>query len=245
MLPWMSYQPYIVTAGAVDPVPDGLVGWYKMENNANDSSPYGNNGTEINVNYTTGKIGDASVNMAGNSSSYIALANNASLNLTGNISIAFWAYITSNPFPWHGVVGKCTDYGEKYTYGVEFNPSYGERTNRMHMWWSYNNGAGFVGYATDSSHQYTTNTWEHWVVVRSATTGNTYCKIYKNAVDAGATLINGSIGFPADSHEVQAKIGLNYSSGDATGMIGRLDDVRIYARILTPAEVTAIYNLGA
>jgi len=72
----------------VDPGTDGLVAQYSFENDVNDSSGNGLNGTIVgNATFAQGKVGTA---MEFDGASYIDCGNDAALDITGPIALALW-----------------------------------------------------------------------------------------------------------------------------------------------------------
>ena len=78
------------------------------------------------------------------------------------------------------------------------------------------------------------NTWELLTATIDGS-GNVY--FYVNGVQQNASA--GSLGGPLQNEVSGFRIG-NDTSGD--GLNGYIDDLRIYNRVLAPAEVQAIYN---
>jgi len=74
---------------------NGLVAYWPLNTNANDYSINSNNGSPVGATSTIGKINGAySFNGSGN---HINVLNNASLNMTGTISIQAWVKWNSEP----------------------------------------------------------------------------------------------------------------------------------------------------
>jgi len=79
----------------------------------------------------------------------------------------------------------------------------------------------------------TTGSWQHYTVTRSGST----VKIYKNGSDV--TSVSGTHSDPAATSLVI----LGSYNGGSNYLDGRLDQLRIYSRALTAADVLALYNL--
>ncbi len=75
------------------PPTNGLVAYYPFIGNANDASGNGNNGTVNGATLTTDRFGSANkaYNFDG-SSSYVQVADNPMLDLTGDFSLSLWEY---------------------------------------------------------------------------------------------------------------------------------------------------------
>ncbi|MDP2672102.1 MAG: hypothetical protein Q8O68_01165, partial [Candidatus Daviesbacteria bacterium] len=81
------------TFGPSSTLTQGLVGWWKMNGNADDSSGNGNNGTVIGATPTINKQGEANKAYSFNgSNNYISMGTSASLNMdTNDFTISAWA----------------------------------------------------------------------------------------------------------------------------------------------------------
>ena len=77
--------------------------------------------------------------------------------------------------------------------------------------------------------------WHHIVAVRNVVTGKLYLYVNGNEDATPATDNSGNIGTN------RIKIGCHFSS-TGFGIVGTIDDVRIYNKILTQAEITALYE---
>jgi hypothetical protein len=101
---------------------------------------------------------------------------------------------------------------------------------------SANDGFWFFnwpGAYTSMSVPYTLNTWVHLVWVH----GGGQLTAYKNGVVSGSPITSGNTG----SGSAQTRIGANSASNFSTAEI---DEVRVYNRALTAADVTALFQVG-
>jgi len=203
-------------------VPDGLIRYYKMD-----------------INPTTGVVTDYSTlasdgtlmgtpkptavpGKIGSALSFGSannyVKNTYALNTSGN-TVSFWFKPLS-----------LTDRGifETTSGGVNSaNPYLYVRTGAGILYTYYNGYSVVDGYSV--------GTWYHLVIIRTATTEN----VYLNGV---LKILNRAIG--TDGENSQINIGVGYL-GTSNSIV---DEVRIYNRALTPAEVTALYTdkpLGA
>jgi len=78
--------------------------WLPMEGNANDASGNGNNGTVYGATLTTGKFGQC-YSFDG-TDDYIDCGNDASFNITDEITIAAWIKPDSTSSGWGAIIGK-------------------------------------------------------------------------------------------------------------------------------------------
>ncbi len=91
---------------------------------------------------------------------------------------------------------------------------------------------------------FATNTWCHVLATWDGTASATGAKIYVNGVQVAydASQVNGTGARGADS-ATQLTLG-NTTTGDRS-FNGVIDDVRVYNRVLTAAEIAAVYAAGA
>ncbi|MFA5386522.1 MAG: LamG-like jellyroll fold domain-containing protein [Candidatus Paceibacterota bacterium] len=204
----------------------GLVGYWKLDEGtgtvASDSS--GNNNActlTSGPTWITGKVGN-SLNFNG-SSNYVNCENGASLNIIGN-TISLSAWIKPNDFvaSYKSIIGKRNG-GEAYTLET------------------YTNGnVRFGTYGTSNAELLTTTNplsiggWYQVVGVYNGTNKYIYVNgiLVKSVAATGNILTSGS------------KVGIGSLNGNgAIGPFnGVIDDVRIYNRALSAAEVQALYN---
>ncbi len=214
------------------PVHDGLVSWWRGENDLADSWD-GNNGTATprGIGFTTGKVGRAISIQFENG---ILVADSASLRLTNTLTLEAWVnpsnQLSAGLIP---IISKFENPGL---------PSDGNQS--AYLLGLTNRGlVSFMVSATGSARTNTTlltsqplpeNRWS--LVV--ATYDGTELRIYINGKLAAQTNYSDSI-FPGT-----ASLGLGtIPSGSPSGNFrGLLDEISIYKRALTAGEIEAIYN---
>ena len=209
----------------------GLVGWWKFDggtsgsiaNNTTvgfeDSSGQGNNGTAKNANGTgmawaQGKISGA-VSFDG-VDDYVDAGNPTSLQMTDTFSVSAWVKqvaVSTNSSP----VGKVT----VSSAGWMFYQT-GAQTVRFYV---YN----YANSRANSGQLLPLNEWVHVVGVSTPTITCIYLNGVQHCENKGA----GAYVESANS----LKIGNGYNP-----FLGSVDDVRVYNRALTQADVTELYN---
>ena len=209
----------------------GLVGLWSFNGQdvsgvtAYDRSGSGNNGTLTNgPTVYPGKVGQA-LSLNG-TNSYIVVPTSASLGANffrgSNWTISMWV----NP----QLTGNAN---QELFMGVWHEP-------RIYL----NSPGGFLQFAGFISSVYTTlipstanvfsaNTWVHVAIVSN---GTNYL-LYKNGAQ-----VNSSAYQQIDGGATQFRLAADGSGNGAFN--GKIDEVRIYNRALSAAEVTALYNLG-
>lgn len=196
----------------------GLLGWWKMDGNAKDATPYANTGTVNSATLTTDR--EAATNSAysfnGSSGTYIGLGNGTRYQIsTGTISA--WVKAASPGSSFRAIIVK------QNAYGVLLEN-------------------GFVD-------TYDWNTSTDHISATSAADGNWH--LISFTFQSGVT--NGSIlymdGSPVLTTTITVlnqtnalTIGSGIANGTTQNINGSIDDVRIYNRVLSAAEITNLYK---
>jgi hypothetical protein len=211
----------LIGAGLSNPdVTDSLLGWWKFDEgtgtNAADSSGNGNPAT-LSAGaawLNPGKIGPYALN-CGSAAGYASTGCGTG---TGDISVSFWIQLTVSASKTFIANNKFAI----YNHGPGFSPPYAL-------------GVTSDGSSTsaDSTSAISADSLWHHIVVTRTSTGTTH--IYLDNVDAAGALSSGT---PV-AQGTALKIGADDS---LSPMNGYMDDVRVYNRILTAAEVTTIFN---
>jgi len=203
-------------------LPVGLVAQYSMEDNADDSSGNGHNGTIVGapvfVNGPTGK--GKAIQFNGAAGQYINLGTFNPSEKTGMLSVALWAN-------WKGPTGLYQ--------GLAAKRNYWSTTDMM---WQIeaNNAAGAVTFSRNGSYPGSGNPilpvgeWAHVAV----TFDKANAKFYVN----GAMTGQGAFSF-GPNREASMHIGCCDVNG-SNPFNGAIDEVRLYDVTLTDAEVRAL-----
>jgi hypothetical protein len=233
-MPILTFSPTI-TPTPTSSLNDGLVGMYNFENNGNDSSSYGVNGTPYGgLSYPTGKIGQAGGFNGVNA--YVGLPDN-SFQFIGNYTINVWINLSDLV-------------STQFIFGNDYIPA------PYNVYWGY---SIYLASSTLNFTQYngvnsTTNTlnaawggvgsWRMCMFEHTFGVGN---KIYFDNVEvASNTNTQHPIFHPSVVHKTS--IGVEqYVSGAYDGFLnngGMLDLMSFHNRLLTSDEKTELYNLG-
>ena len=243
-------NPLTLTANSLD---TGLVGLYDLNNNYNDS--HGSyNGTA-----TSGVTFDSSVKKLGTHSAYfdgtadnrITIGTNAStFNITDEITISAWVYLPSSS--WNAntlqpiISSQNQGNGSSTQAGISMNID--RATTRST--WSLSAPTVHLQMADgswnhlNSTEAIPTGEWVHIVSTRKRGT-NDNDAIYYNAVAKGlnrAAQWTDTINW---SNANDWAIGAELHPSEARDFHGHIDQVAVWNRILTSAEVTALYNSGS
>ena len=204
---------------------DGLVAYYPFNGNANDESGNGNHGTVIgNVELTTDRHGDSNgaYRFFGNPLNYISVPDNESLHFN-NFTLSAWVYTDGDDYGSGYLINKGRDiYDGSYRLGVTYvgaETSYG--------------GSNGVDMAMPETGV--------WHMVTGTVEGNT-AKIYLDGVFVAENTLSYSFSY---YNSDPLTLGMHYYSGVpdywAYPLLGVMDDVRIYNRVLSPSEIESLY----
>ena len=226
----------ITNSGGCVSAPANLVGWWKGEGNALDSAGTNNGVAQGGLTYGTGEVGQGFVFNGTNA--YVKVPNSSSLDVGSGsgFTVEFWvnpATLDAQPL---------TEWNSGSIYGA-------------HMWMSVPVASGGSGsgclfanlYDGSLNHLITTaaglvvsNLWQHVALTYDHTSGTAV--IYLN----GAVVMQQSLGVFTPQTTYDLYFGARVSSaGGTTYFAGSMDEGSLYSRVLTAAEVQAIYLAGS
>lgn len=211
-------------------VPDNLVSWYQAENNALDSRS-NNHGTFTNAAYANGKSGQA-FNFNG-TDTFVAAPDDNSLDITNDLTIETWIRPTSYNPDGSVIVAKRDVNNSNVTY-VLFLESGGQLTFS-----SQQNGGGFIPLSTVSA--IPLNQFSHIAVTFQGSTARIYVDGVQQAVNSSYPTRTASSGRLTIGTTEAAGCG---GSGQCGFFPGQIDELSIYNRALSLAEIQSIINAG-
>ncbi len=208
----------------------GLVGYWNMDDGtsttAGDFSGRGNTGTLTGFaltgatsNWVTGKRGKA-LDFDG-SNDYVTVGNGSSLDITNAITISAWVKLDSKASGSHRFVVK------NNAYYFDWDEDDGYFYFRF-----YDSGSSLITTRYASSN-FSTGTWYYL----AGTYDRTTARYYVNGAQVHTQASTNAIA----SNSNNVNFGANAGSQPFPGT---LDDVRIYNRALSAAEVQTLYNVG-
>jgi hypothetical protein len=203
---------------------DGLVGWWPFNGNANDESGNGNDGTVNGATLTPDRNNIAN-SAFGFSNSTISVPHNSSLGIeqSSGHTISLWAYMTGTQNVQH-LVGKRPNGSQQFNWQIAFNYP-------ANVGLSYGGSVSGTFFGVVTQYQIPINQWIHVVGTYNA---NSY-SLYIN----GVLILNES----ASNFYADVNCPLTFgNSGGFQAYNGTLDDIGIWNRALTPAEIQALYT---
>jgi len=215
---------------------NGLVAYYPFNGNANDASGHGNNGTVYNATLTTDRFGSpASAYDFNGTNAYIDIPQNSVLNsLTTNFTLSVWIWQMVAPADGYRIIDKETA-GEGDGWSLDTSDCSGLAGGGHRVRLQTGNDGNSC--SVPGTTYYSLMQWHHVVATASGTNGNVYLD---GNLDGSGDVGN----IPLNTLDVY--IGLAHPGrGSGFWFNGRIDDIRIYNRTLSPAEVQQLYDYEA
>jgi len=214
-----------------DALLNGLVGWWKFDETegtiAYDSSGNGNDGSLTNgPTWAAGKIGGA-LSFDG-INDYVEVSSRK-WNIENLLSISLWYFNLSSGSSTAFSLGR-TLYNDEILFFMD------STTFRFYTHKSGGNWAQLNGVSSNSS-------WSHFVGVLDGGFAENQMKVFLQGTELVKNYtVDGSPALLSDAQDRMLKIGLRVNN--SAHYKGLIDDVRIYDRALSAAEVLDLYQLG-
>jgi concanavalin A-like lectin/glucanase superfamily protein len=199
------------------PPPPDMVSWWPGDGNTDDIID-GNNGTlQTCVPFAAGEVGQA---FSFDGSNYVDVPDAANLNFdpTSPLSVDMWVYRTGTENVMHFLGKRSGCSGDSGNYQIGF-----DNQAQLGLFWG----------EVHSHIDLPLNVWTH---IAGTFDGITF-RLYMNG-----GLIGSASGMGGPTNTAPLRIG---TSGDCSGVVGLIDEVDIYNRALSQAEIQAIYNAGS
>jgi len=215
---------------------NGLVAWYPFNGNANDESGNGNDGVVNGATLTLDRFGSQDF-----AYSFDGLNDNISVNsdssITGfyNFSIALW--FKPNYFPNEDLIAILSKWAFPTDCGYQ-GEDYGI--------WLTTDGRAIGGTKVNTqsntmpSFNSTIGDWQQLTFIHDATSGSA---IYKDGILSQVSSQNGSLCYLFNNLVIGAGESLPFAG--TRQFNGSIDDIAIYNRALSAAEVSALYTATA
>ncbi|NUN09487.1 MAG: T9SS type A sorting domain-containing protein [Ignavibacteriaceae bacterium] len=219
----------IKTPPAVSGLTNGLAAYYPFNGNANDESGNGNHGTVYGAALTEDRFGayESAMRFFGPDMNYILINNSPSLMFSTNaISISVWVNVEQF-FYWD-----TTRFVPVLSKEVNDKDNILETPDYEIL--SVNDSLGFWPVGT-LHYNFQLNRWVHICVVWDGGT----LSLYENGNLAASRAVQFTMAYTLSN----LHLGANLHLGDEY-LTGKLDDIRIYSRALSPEEVDSLYHEG-
>lgn len=212
-----------------------LIAHYELNGNALDQSANGLNGTGFDLSPAADRFNNPTGATAFNgTSSYILISDDNKLEPTDSLTVTAWVYQLTKPNTgWNPVISR------RYAFVTDPYASF-ELSNHsdLNFKWVFNISSGQPGsLLTPTSTQ--SSSFGQWKFIAGVFDGSTV-KLYINGMLDTTVSKTTPIGYS----NLDMYIGYN-GTGPNEYFRGRLDDIRIYGRALTAAEISTLYNPSA
>jgi hypothetical protein len=212
---------------------NGLVGWWGFNGNANDESSSGNHGTVYGASLTSDRFGNNNSAYSFNgSSNYIKMINPGPLGNTSR-TVSVWVKTTDTRS--ERIIVSWGAFGQV---GADFN-----------LWSNYScNGFSFdINYSARTyNSQFSNGQWNNYVVVFDNSLGTTISnvKVYQNSTLLSSVCANVGTGVINTLSSFPITVG-RYHGSNEDHLNGNIDDIGVWNRALTQAEITGLYQAPA
>jgi len=207
---------------------NGLVGYYPFSGNANDASGNGNNAVVHGSLLATNRLGVSGESYSFASGAYIETTNSVGFPIsTNDFAVSVWVSVAIFPSPQTDVAMLFVN-RQINQFQLALNGTTGNN--------------GFLDFVTgggvachSSTNSWTLNRWYNLMVARA----NNTISIYRDGILIGQS--QSTSGNSAVGASRNLDFGLRSTDGHGP-LFGQLDDIRIYNRALSPAELQQLYE---
>ena len=219
----------------------GLVAYWPFDGNANDASGNGNHGVVHGAILTADRFGNANGAYLFDGSSYIEVPHSDSIdNITDAVTISAWVNATGGYMGGGVTVDQeyisilCKGY-EKRQYGIQIR-------NDNDWLFALPESESSSIITCGSTAGWTLSCWQHVALTYDGAT----IKTFVNGVQVGLASYTKKLAVNTQSLYIGMDVGCTGIFGEAWSQIeylkGNMDDLRIYNRALSAAEVKALYD---
>jgi len=219
-------------------VTSGLVGWWKMDEtsgNLSDSSGNANTGTPTGTTSVPGMVGNG--RKFNGTSDYVDVANETHFDFekTNPFTISTWVYRTNNATT-NIVVGKNSySGGELNGYMLFFNAS------DTLVYFDIGDCAANHCLRQASGTAMSTGVWHHVAVTYDGSQTAAGAHIYLDGASAGQAPVSDTLSLDASALNNNDLLIGDQNSSSHNYFNGLIDEVRVYNRVLSAAEVQQLY----
>lgn len=227
------------------PITDGLIGYWPFDGNANDISGNGNNGVVNGAQLVTDKDGNTSSAYSfDGQNDYIELADADMLSFgngqTGSpFSFSFWLKPTLDE-TYHNIIGKWNQQINTTEYVIWYN---GDNKLRIDL---EDNRTNYKRLILKSNSSLKSGIWQNITITYNGSRNAGGLKIYFDGVlDLSGTYTTDAEYVSMENTSQNLRFGRHIAAnGDQAYYKGAMDEIRLYNRVLSQAEIGALYNSG-
>ncbi|MCH7535318.1 MAG: LamG domain-containing protein [Bacteroidetes bacterium] len=216
---------------------DNLKAWWSMDeaSGGRADSQGSNDLTDNNtVGSAAGKVSNGADFESGNTDEYFSRADTADLSITGDVSFAFWVNPETNGTSQFIYSKASTDTNISWYLHFQAND-----TVRVSYW---SDGSTISRFDTSSAVATTTGQWIHVVVTTDISVPST--TMYINSTSVAVTDVLTAATSIQDDNSVTNIGALNDNASIVQEYDGIIDELSIYAGLLTQTDVNNLYNAG-
>ncbi len=212
---------------------DSLVAYFPFNGNANDESGNGNNGTVYGATLTTDRFGNENSTYYFSGNDFIEVPDDATLDISGSLTLSLWYKHQGKMYDYARLLSKAWDtFGEPWLcYGLTLNnqDEYNQNvTSNAHL---SSTEKTYCGSNTIFNH----DEWYHICAVFD--TLSKFSTIYINGkFDNQSAIVNKTIGVS------NSNLQIGNDPNVYQGIVGSIDDIRIYSRVLNESEIKLLFN---
>ena len=236
-----QFNPIFFYEAGKNRISNNLVAYYTLDSNTNESTGRSPNGTPLNIDYVSGKTGNAARFDAGTDKIDIADTNNLSFTDGTNdipFSISMWVYFTAFNPSGDWLFNK----NDNTVGGGEWQLVYYQS---KFSFFKLDKATGGVNQTIGVSTPFSLNTWYFVTFTDDGSKTVAGMKIYINSVLQTATNIStGTYTGMANGTSI-TRIGLNAWGSAFANHQGYIEDIGVWKnRVLTQNEINKLYNSG-
>jgi hypothetical protein len=212
-------------------IDSALVASYFFNNSFVDSSGNGLDATNSGTTFITDRFGSQNCALNFNGSSYITFPNATRFQPLSSGSISFWMKTTQTDR--FDLINQRI--GNLTPDNMNFNTTFNYPSNHyIETHWPYV-PPNYYTTLDFSSFTYNNNQWHHFVLIKNIVDSTIDCYMDNNLI--GSKAITQDVSFTVNG---TLRIGQDYSGANA--YTGSIDDIRIYSRPLTLAEIAVLFT---
>ncbi len=207
--------------------PENMISWWAGDNNTNDLYEKNNGNPQGGVSYTSGIVNSAF--LFDGVDDVVVVPSSSDLDITGDVTVELWAKQTvfnlENTVICKGTLDKSFVFSMRFlgaTFGCAFQDTNGANVELI--------GPSFEDFQ-----------WHHYVYVRKGNQHTIYADGFNFGWETFTNLPTSSIGLPLTIGGQYNDQNNNYNNFFG----GSIDEVSVYNRALSEAEIQNIYNAGS